>query len=452
MSAMSTNARADWSDRGHVLLVSFHYLDGTSEGLCAARTARALASSGWTVTVLAGESRQDRDAGDDLGTGTSGPRVERIAAEPRGWRRGWARLNRAAGRGLLQRIASAGLNLAFGGGAEESAWVSAAADRGRALLAQTDPAVDVVFSRLNPMVSHLAAERIVRSGKGLQGQPELPWIAYFSDPWPFFLYPPPYRSRSGRLYRRRALGIARRICERADALLFPSRRLAESLAPVYRIPADRIHVAPHMGPGASESRGQGGAPAEDQDDPRLVLRHAGYLMKERRVDGLFEALLALDETQRNRIRVQFMGRRAPGLEVPAALDGVVTFLAPRPPAEARRWMAEADVALLVEADCDEGVFLPSKFAEYVVDGYPLLCLSPAPGTIDDYLADGGGLRVGPTDVQGIASALQTLLEAKQAGRLEEFAPDAALRRAFRPDVVVGQVEAALRAARERKAR
>ena len=377
---------------------------------------------------------------------TSPVRVVRIDAKPSGWRRTWARLNREAGRSLPIRVASAGLNLAFGCTADESAWISEAARRGREEIERAAVPVGHVFSRLNPVASHLAAESIVRDHEGLA------WTAYFSDPWPFFLYPPPYQSRSGRLYRWRALSVVRRICARADSILFPSRRLADALGPTYEIREERVFIAPHMGPARESAEGQGATGRRGASGEALVIRHAGFLMKERRVDGLFSALLDLAEADRRDLRVEFMGRRAKGIEIPPELDDVVTFLTPRPPDEARAWMAEADVALLVEADCAEGIFLPSKFAEYVVDGYPLLCLSPERGTIADYLEDGDGARVSPTDVRGIAEALRVLLAAKRSGRLGEFAPSPALQRTFRPEVVGGQVEQALAAALQRRPR
>lgn len=425
--------------KGHVLLVSFHYLDGSSEGLCAARTVRALAARGWRVTVIAGA------AGASGGEVDAAVEVLRVEGVPSGWRSAWAQANRRAGEGFPQRVASAGLNLLFGCTAEEWTWAVAASRLGIERLGRADAPVGHVFSRLNPMVSHLAAERI------LAARPDLPWTAYFSDPWPYFLYPAPYTSRSGRLYRRRAVAMARRICARADALLFPSKRLADSLESIYRLETDRVFVAPHMGPRLDEGRaGLPDGETSTSTADELVLRHAGYLMKERRVDGLFEGLLQLDDSQRAGVRVEFMGRRAAGIEVPVELENIVEFLPSRSPEAARRWMAAADVALLVEADCEEGIFLPSKFAEYVVEAHPMLCLSPARGTIADYLADGGGLRVGPSDAAGIAAALRELLIAKREGRLGDHAPGPSLRRQFQPDVVVQQVEQALEAARMRR--
>ena len=141
-------------------------------------------------------------------------------------------------------------------------------------------------------------------------------------------------------------------------------------------------------------------------------------------------------------------RRAPGVKL-VALYAVEHGLYNELPAETtfpdkvEQWLGAADVFLLVEAKLKEGVFMPSKLADYLAAGKPILALSPRVGTVADYLKDGGGLVVEPDDVAGIAAALEQLLDLWQAGRLATLRPPAATIARVSPEQVVPLYEQAL---------
>jgi colanic acid biosynthesis glycosyl transferase WcaI len=147
-------------------------------------------------------------------------------------------------------------------------------------------------------------------------------------------------------------------------------------------------------------------------------------MKERRVEPLFAALERfLSRHPDAPIRLEFAGRYQGAMpEAPPSLAGVVSFEPAMPPEAVQAWMSEADVALLVEANLEEGLFFPSKLSDYLAGGRPILALSPARGVAADFLSQGGGVLAGPEDVEGIAAALERLHDLWRAGRLGELAP------------------------------
>jgi hypothetical protein len=147
-------------------------------------------------------------------------------------------------------------------------------------------------------------------------------------------------------------------------------------------------------------------------------------MKERRVGPFFAGLERFLKTCPNAaVRVEFAGRYQGAVpEVPPFLSGVVSFEPVMPPDAIQAWMAEADVALLVEANLEEGLFFPSKLSDYLTGGRPILALSPARGVTADFLSQGGGVLAGPEDVEGIAAALERLHGLWRAGRLGELTP------------------------------
>ncbi|MFL6195284.1 MAG: hypothetical protein ACJ75H_14000, partial [Thermoanaerobaculia bacterium] len=267
---------------------------------------------------------------------------------------------------------------------------------------------------------HLAALAVLEGRDAL----DLPWCAYFSDPWPHHLYPEPYRFNVGPLSRRRQERSLDAMLRRAGSLVFPSARLRDWLLVGRReVHLSKSHVAPHLA-------GREGAPSpakqgrDGEGSSLLRIRHAGFLMKERRVEPLFAGLdRFLSKHPGAPIRVELAGRYAGAVPaVPPSLSGVVSFEPSMPPEAVRDWMAAADVALLVEANLEEGIFFPSKLSDYLTGGRPILALSPGRGVAADFLADGGGVLAGPEDVAGIAAALERLYGLWRAGRLAELAP------------------------------
>lgn len=450
-----------------ILLISRHFLDGTSEGLCAGRTAGALAIAGHEVVVVT--DVRVGNATSLLVPGLDEVRIVPVGANMLRWERLWAYCNERASRTWLHRLVSASLNLRNFSNGRDWAWVRHATEAGLREIdsAQEDGApFDVVFSRLNPVASHQVAHRLLRKVRQPAGRRRIGWCTYFSDPWPHFTYPSPFQYSAGPLARRRGLAVLRSFAHRADSLLFPSERLAGYMAGFMAQSGalskeqvlEKSFIAPHIGMPSDAV-----ALRQVEKGAALKIRHAGFLMGERRVSELFQALSRLPREARAEINIEFMGRKGTGdHDVPENLAETVTFLDARPPDEAFAWMSKAHVALLVESDFDEGVFLPSKFAEYATMGRPILALSPENGTIADYLSVGGGIRVGPSNVAEIHEALLALHERWKTGSLDELVsfPSSvsgsastsdskdgdSLASKFWPETVVPQIERALRAA------
>lgn len=407
-----------------VLFVSWHCLNGTAEGLVSARLAGALARRGHEVTLLTSTLSSLRE--DQLAV-LAGVSVHRVAADlPDALERLGAKLDRLGRMGAVP-------HLVRGCTVEEAGWVRAVARRSMEL-----GPFDVLHSRLNPAASHLAALAVLRSV-------DLPWCAYFSDPWPHHLYPEPYRFTVGPFSRRRQEWSLDRMLRRADSLVFPSDRLRDWLLAGSRMRfRGKALVSPHLG--------EPGEPAPERNRV-LRMRHAGFLMKERRIEPLYAGLkrfLAARPEARGEIRVKFAGRYVGGVlpEVPHGLAGVVSFEPSMPPHRVRHWMGEADVALLVEADMEDGIFFPSKLSDYLAGGRPILALSPRRGVTADLLAMGGGLLARPEDEAGIAAALERVHDLWRAGRLAELAPRPEQAKAVSASSVVPLYERAFERARE----
>lgn len=403
-----------------LLLVSYHYDNGTAEGLVTAKLARGLAARGHEVTALAsGAAGVSRDDGVDL------HRIE--PGRTPGW---WRALDQRRAHPVLGRIAAVP-NLIHACSVQEHGWVTAVARRA-VELQEENGRFDLVHTRLNHFVSHLTGLEIVRRTR-------LPWCTYFGDPWPHHLYPEPYRFTIGPLSRRRLEGVLEQILRRSGSSIWPTERLRDHLLRGRRSGyAERSFVAPHVGPSWN-------GPRPALEEGTLVLRHAGFLMKERRIDALLDALRTFRERRPSaRLRVELAGRHPGGSppEPPEDLREMVSFLPALPAREAWDWLRGAHVLLLVEARMAEGIFFPSKLSDYLAARRPILALSPRVGVVADWLGKGGGTVVEPDDGAGIADALDRLYGLWEAGRLEELAPGPELAGAVSAEAVLPVYERA----------
>jgi glycosyltransferase involved in cell wall biosynthesis len=203
-------------------------------------------------------------------------------------------------------------------------------------------------------------------------------------------------------------------------------------------------VAPHLGTAGG-----------DFDSPEgngvLRLRHSGFLMRERNINPLLEgvrALLTRRPKARTRLRIEFAGRYQGNIlpEAPADLSEVVQFHSYMNPDGVWDWLQGADVFLLIEAKMKDGIFFPSKLADYLQGRRPILALSPTRGVVADCLRHGGGIVVEPDDVDGISLALTRLYDAWEAGTLMEMAPTESQVESVSPAQVVPIYERAFQAA------
>jgi glycosyltransferase involved in cell wall biosynthesis len=122
------------------------------------------------------------------------------------------------------------------------------------------------------------------------------------------------------------------------------------------------------------------------------------------------------------------------------LNGCIRFVGGLPYLDTMSRLAQSDVLLVIEAPCEEGVFLPSKVADYACLGKPILAVSPPIGTLNDLLSDcGGGLCVDNRSSVKIADGLRTLYCRWRENRRD--VPDGEkLRHMFSPDAVASMYE------------
>src|SRR5262249_20572467 len=73
--------------------------------------------------------------------------------------------------------------------------------------------------------------------------------------------------------------------------------------------------------------------------------------------------------------------------------------------ESLQYISFAHVCLLLEMEMKEGIYLPSKLADYIASGKPVIAVSPKTGVVDDLSRHGGICRVDSGDPKAISEII-----------------------------------------------
>ena len=121
------------------------------------------------------------------------------------------------------------------------------------------------------------------------------------------------------------------------------------------------------------------------------------------------------------------------------LEEVISLKGKKTYEETQEIVAASSVLVVIEAATDEGIYLPSKFVDYVQTGRPVLAISPPVGTLNDVLtAYGGGIADDCNCPDTIAQAITTLYAEWKAETLDKNYGSYRLFDLFSKDRVVEQ--------------
>lgn len=331
----------------------------TAGALSVGKLVHALVSAGHHVTVLA--RPRDPDGHGGLDSSPCWQQMQNPVVRPPE-PAGRARLLTAAVARLWGRLP------AIGG------WIYLAYRSARALAAR---------ERFDCVITGYMPFRTALIGEALKREFGIPWIIRFPDPSPWCLFPAPYGpGRPVTLRDRYMVRRVRAALTHADALIAPSDRMAAYIDRVYGgVFEHRRIILPHVGWARPGDGGSLRAPV------RIV--HAGIMSRERDSDRV--ALMLRKTLQKVQhlgidLRLTFTGTAPGDRNVPELLRDYRRYLDWTPPVdyeESLVRMSGATALLLVEAVMGEGIYMPSKLADYAASGKPVLMFSPEEGTVAD---------------------------------------------------------------------
>ncbi len=233
----------------------------------------------------------------------------------------------------------------------------------------------------------------------------LKWVASWNDPYPRDKYPQPY----GNGWNYSTLNIQREISRmrNADIHIFPNNRIKAWMQHYLAVPETNTRIVPHVLLPQAAKRPQ------LQSELRLI--HSGVLKSPRNPENLFRALAKiLSEDPSIKIKLSILGKvdeKSLSLIDELHLQGYIKFLGNASYDESIALLSNYDVAVVVEANCKEGIFLPTKVADFMSVNIPILSLSPRTGVLNDLFKAGNIPYFASVDsVDDITECLQALYQ------------------------------------------
>jgi hypothetical protein len=264
---------------------------------------------------------------------------------------------------------------------------------------------------------------------------EAKWIATWNDPYPWERYPAPYHGGPTARVSASKERLLREIAKYAAWHVFPCERLRDYM--LSYMPAGiraKSSVIPHL---VAEN-----AVSQDRflGERTMNLVHTGALTPPRGFEQLLRGLslfVSREGVDPDTFRVHFVGLMPANVQELLEAYSLTPYCRTHGSVDyssSTRWISSADVALLVEADLDEGIFLPSKLVDYVQGGRPILAVGPRIGTVSDLLGMyGGGIATDCRSPEAIAEGLRAMYGSWRNGRLTEDYSVGRLRERFTED-------------------
>lgn len=208
----------------------------------------------------------------------------------------------------------------------------------------------------------------------------LKWVATWNDPYPVSKYPHPYGlGLNGKetFIDKLQINIMKKW---VDIHIYPSKRLCDYMNSYLQISSDKIRIIPHVV-----------LPSEKQEIKITsdVLRfiHSGNLKYPRDPSLFIKGVLDFVTRYPNKkIEISILGtydKELGGIIKENKLEDIFKFIKPVPYDESLTLLKNYHVALIIEAQCEEGIFLPTKVSDFIQCRKHILAISPINGVLHD---------------------------------------------------------------------
>ena len=290
---------------------------------------------------------------------------------------------------------------------------------------------DVVYSRSLPMEAHVVGYWVSR-------RLGLPWIANIDDPWDWHLFPDAKKESFSRLQMHMSNFCLKKTLKTADMITYPSLRLWKYHECISGI-LHHAEVIPHIG-----------YSSKTMPDPgKVTFVHAGKLgsneVTMRSPAGFlraFKNILNKFPDLKNKMKIIFVGPEdniVHRMTIDLGLEDNVNFTGRVEYQESLKYICSANVCILVEGKMKEGIYLPSKIADYIVSNKPVIALSPKIGTVSDLSKYSGIYRADPDDELALEGILKEIILILKNNELRKLHPSAELVNMFKEKSVMDRL-------------
>jgi glycosyltransferase involved in cell wall biosynthesis len=290
----------------------------------------------------------------------------------------------------------------------------------------------VILSRSLPDFGHLPA--LVFSKKT-----GLPWVANWNDAFGDKNPPPAGKGVNADLgfFHERFLN---KIARKADWLTFPSDRM-------------RRYICKYLGNGTFEKSStiphvivNPHVVSQRKKNQSFTICYAGNLYPGRNPEVFLRGVkdFLKSEGLRTEFKLFIIGLENLGLSgliESFGLESNIELKGPLSYTETLDYCKTSDVLLVIEAPYEEGIYLPSKFVDYVQTGRPILAVSPLDGTLRDIISmHGGGIAVDCRSAKEISNALNEFYFHWRKNTLDDFYGSDRLYHLFSPETIIDSYE------------
>lgn len=239
-------------------------------------------------------------------------------------------------------------------------------------------------------------------GYWIKRHKHIKWIATWNDPYPVEKYPEPYGNGPNAKVFWGASKLIPMMEKYPDYHLFPSDRLKNYMLRYLNIPAKKIRIIPHV----VLKRNNTSIPMNNQ----LSILYSGNLNYPRDPQPFLEAFsVFIKENPNANVKVYFQGVLPPNMLISVEKLGLKNHVEILPAVSYKESMlalSKYQVVLIIEAPCEEGIFLPTKVSDYMQEGKIIFAISPKVGVLHDLYNEG---YIGyMADCQNSKSILNTL--------------------------------------------
>ena len=209
------------------------------------------------------------------------------------------------------------------------------------------------------------------------------WVASWNDPYPAERYPAPY----GKGVNTKLSWFSKKldkIMSNADFHIFPNERLKNYMLYYLKTSINQTKVIPHIADDSSII-------LEKRESEVLRIVHSGNLSYPRNPINFITALSEFVKSNKDfSVIVDFIGRvdeSARFLIEDLGLNDIIKIINPMDYEDSLATLKEYDVTLIIEADCEEGIFLPTKVGDYMQFKKTIFAMSPVVGVLNDLYSE-----------------------------------------------------------------
>lgn len=217
-------------------------------------------------------------------------------------------------------------------------------------------------------------------GSYFKRKENIKWVATWNDPYPTNFYPYPYGNGwafKGTWADRKQIGLMRKY---VDIHIFPSKRILDYMMKYLKLDINKTMVSPHV------------ALSNELkpllcDESKLRIIHSGNLKKPRDPRTFLCALSRLVHSYpETAIEVTILGVFDADTTYYIKELGLSDYIQIRQSIsydESLEELSNHHVALIIEANCEEGIFMPTKVSDFMQCGKPIFAISPSKGVLND---------------------------------------------------------------------